>query len=69
MTRNVGKTDRAIRFVIGIILGALVFTGTVTGIPAGILLFLTFSIPLSGLIGYCPFYTLFGISTCPSKLK
>ena len=69
MTRNVGKIDRLVRLIIGIILGVLVFSGAVAGILRGILLFLTFSIPLSGLIGYCPFYTLFGVSTCPSKLK
>ena len=69
MKKNVGTTDRIIRFAIGITLGYLVFSGTVTGIWAYILGFLTFSIPLSGILSYCPLYIIFGISTCPVKLK
>lgn len=67
MKKNVGNTDRIIRFLIGIALGYLVFSGTVTGIWTYILGFLTFSIPLSGLLSYCPLYTLFGINSCPMK--
>lgn len=67
MKRNVGTLDRWIRFLIGIVLAALFFTDTVTGIPGYIIAFLACSIPLSGLIGYCPFYTLFGVSTCNIK--
>lgn len=59
MTRNVGNTDRIIRFVLGIAviaagfyfqpwLGALglIFVGT-------------------ALVNWCPIYAVFGINTCP----
>jgi hypothetical protein len=69
MKRNVGPVDRWIRFLIGIVLATLFFTQTVTGFAGYIIAFLACSIPLSGLIGYCPFYTLFGVSTCKIKQK
>ena len=69
MKRNVGNLDRWIRLLIGIVLAILFFTETVIGIPGYIIAFLACSIPLSGLIGYCPFYTLFGVSTCKVRTK
>lgn len=60
--RNVGSLDRALRVVAGIVLLGMVFYGpeTVWG-WVGI-------IPLvTGLIGNCPAYAIFGLSTC--KLK
>jgi hypothetical protein len=59
---NEGTIDRILRVVVG--LGALstVFVGPQT---AWGLLGL---IPLvTGLVGSCPIYTMFGVSTCPRK--
>lgn len=59
MVTNEGKTDRAIRIVIGLVLIALVFVGPKT--PWGWLGL----IPLAtGLTGFCGLYKLFGINTC-----
>lgn len=62
MTNNVGGTDKIVRIVAGLgLVGA-----TVAGIlPAwgyiGV-------VPLvTGLIGWCPLYPLFGINTCPAR--
>lgn len=56
---NVGNLDRAARFIIGIILIAMVFVGPkVTWGWIGLVPLLT------GLIRWCPAYRLFGISTC-----
>lgn len=58
LVQNEGTLDRAIRIALGVTLLALVFIGPSS--PWGWLgLF-----PLAtGLLGYCPAYTLFGIST------
>ena len=58
MTRNIGSTDKALRIIVGLVLLALVFVGPET--PLG-----WFGIVplLTGLTGFCPLYTLLGIST------
>ncbi|MEG6508977.1 DUF2892 domain-containing protein [Methyloligella sp. 2.7D] len=61
MTKNVGPVDRGVRIVVGLILVALVFVGPQT--PWGWIGL----IPLiTGLIGWCPAYGIFGINTCKS---
>lgn len=62
MTRNEGTVDRGLRIIVGLVLLALVFVGPQTAWGwIGI-------VPLAtGLIGWCPAYTVFGISTCPMK--
>lgn len=62
MTRNEGTIDRALRIIVGIVLLALVFVGPQT--PWGWIGI----VPLAtGLIGWCPLYRVFGISTCQLK--
>ena len=62
MTRNEGSLDRILRIVVGIVLISLVFIGPQT--PWGWI----GVVPLvTGLIGWCPVYTLLGIRTCPMK--
>ncbi|HHQ41945.1 MAG TPA: DUF2892 domain-containing protein [Chromatiales bacterium] len=62
MSCNVGTVDRVIRVIVGVVLIALVFVGPKT--PWGWI----GVIPLvTGLIGYCPLYSLLGIRTCPAK--
>ncbi|PTQ55095.1 MAG: hypothetical protein BSOLF_0368 [Candidatus Carbobacillus altaicus] len=58
MPQNIGTVDRVIRAIIGIILLVLVFTGpkTMWGWIGLIPL-------LTALLGYCPLYQIFGIST------
>jgi hypothetical protein len=56
---NEGNVDRGLRIVLGLVLIALVFTGPQT--PWGWLGL----IPLAtGLVGWCPLYSVLGISTC-----
>ena len=60
--KNVGGLDRGLRIIVGLVLIALAATGTVgwwgwLGV-----------VPLvTGLVGFCPAYPLFGFSTCPLK--
>jgi hypothetical protein len=62
MTRNEGNLDRVVRVVLGLVLLSLVFTGPQTAWGwIGI-------VPLvTGLVGFCPLYRIFGVSTCALK--
>lgn len=60
--KNTGTIDRVLRIVVGLALISLVFIGPMT--PWGWI----GVVPLvTGLIGWCPAYTLFGIKTCKVK--
>ncbi len=62
MNKNVGNIERAIRIIVGLVLIALVFVGPQT--PWG----WVGIVPLvTGLLGWCPPYAIFGISTCKTK--
>jgi len=62
MKVNVGGIDRVIRIVVGALLLILAATGTL-GVWAWIGI-----VPLAtGLMGWCPAYTLLGIETRPAK--
>jgi hypothetical protein len=59
MPVNEGMLDRGLRIVLGLVLLALVFTGTQT------LWGLVGLVPLlTGLVGFCPDYRIFGLRTC-----
>ena len=64
MKTNEGGIDRVLRILAGVVLLGLMAMGTIgwwgwLGI-----------VPLAtGLIGWCPLYTLLGLSTCPMKSK
>lgn len=61
MQRNEGTLDRAVRVIAGLGILSLVFVGPQT--PWGWLGL----VPLvTGLVGVCPAYSLFGIRTCPA---
>lgn len=62
MKANVHPIDRFLRIAVGIILIALAATGTVGwwGWLGALPL-------LTGLVGFCPAYSLLGIKACPLK--
>ena len=62
MRRNVGNFDRLARIVVGFGIATLAFVGPQQPwFLAGLILVVT------GVVGYCPPYQLFGISTyCPA---
>ena len=69
MKLNVGKPDRIVRFIIGLIILLTAFFGLkgaeawalwVNYIVGAVLL-------LTGLFGFCPLYAILGGNTCPSE--
>ena len=67
MKANMGTADKIIRLIIVAIFATLYFTGTVTRTLGIVLLALGGVFTLTSLIGFCPLYTLVGLSTCPVK--
>ena len=64
MKANVGGWDRGLRIVLGLVLIALAATGTVGWWGwLGVIPLLT------GLVRFCPLYSLLGLSTCPLQRK
>lgn len=59
MTCNVGKTDRALRILAGAGILSLFFVG-----PQSPWALIGLVPIITGLFGFCPAYTLFGLSTC-----
>jgi hypothetical protein len=62
MTINEGTVDRAVRVIAGLVILSLAFIG-----PKSAWGYIGLVPIATGLIGYCPAYSLFGISTCPAK--
>ena len=59
MSVNEGALDRAVRVIVGLAIMSLVFIGPQT--PWGWLGIVPL---LTGLVGFCPAYAVFGIKTC-----
>ncbi len=67
MKKNMGNADRIIRVVIAAVIAVLYFTNVITGTFAYVLLGLGAIFLLTSLVGTCPLYLPFGISTCAKK--
>ena len=63
MKTNESNMDRIIRVVVGIVLFALYFTGTVTGGVGIAFLVLGALALITGAVGFCPVYALFKMRT------
>ena len=62
MKVNEGTIDRVLRVIAGLVLIGLAASGTV-----GVWGWIGVVPLLTGLVGICPAYSIFGISTCPMK--
>jgi type III secretory pathway component EscV len=67
MKKNMGTADRSIRIIIAAVIAVLYYTGTITGIPALVLIILAAVFVLTSFIGVCPLYSLFRINSCRVK--
>lgn len=67
MKRNMGTIDRIIRSLVVVAIASLYFTGQISGTLAIVLGIVAVAFVVTSLIGWCPSYVPFGISTCKSK--
>lgn len=67
MKKNMSNLDRTIRIIIAALFAYLYFSGTVAGTLGIVLVVLGAVFVLTSLVSFCPLYTIFGISTCPTK--
>jgi hypothetical protein len=63
MKKNMGRLDRIIRVAIAVLVAVLYFTNVISGTWAVILGILALVFLLTSLVGTCPLYMPFGIST------
>ncbi|OHD57224.1 MAG: hypothetical protein A2Y33_07465 [Spirochaetes bacterium GWF1_51_8] len=63
MKQNMGIIDRIVRLVVAAAAGVLYFTGTVTGVWGIVLLVVGGIFIVTSILGFCPLYLPFGIST------
>ena len=67
MKKNMGTIDKIIRILIAVVVVILYFTAVISGTVAIVLLILSGIFILTSLIGTCPLYLPFGISTMKKK--
>lgn len=63
MKRNMGNVDRVIRIVLAAVVAVLYFANQLSLVAAVILGILAVVFLVTGTVGVCPLYLLFGIST------
>lgn len=63
MKLNMGTTDRVIRFILAVVIAILYFTGQLSGTAALILGIIAVVFLATSLVGFCPLYVPFRLST------
>ena len=67
MKKNMGTADRVIRLLLAALFAYLYFSGVVTGTWGLVLVILGAVFVLTSLVGFCPLYFPFGLSTCAKR--
>ena len=67
MKKNMGNWDKIIRTLLAIVAIYLYFGGIVGGALGIVLMVLAGVFLFTSFIGFCPLYTVFGLSTCQTK--
>jgi hypothetical protein len=63
MKLNMGSPDRIIRILIAVIIAVLLYTNVIQGVLAIILGIIAIIFIVTSIVGFCPLYVLFGMST------
>lgn len=63
MTKNMGNLDRAFRLIVVLIIGIAYLMGLLSGTIATVLAVVAAAFLLTSLVGTCPAYLPFGLST------
>ena len=64
LDKNMGTLDRAIRIVIAVVIAVLYFNGNLSGLTATVLGIFSIIFIITSFVGFCPLYTVIGLSTC-----
>jgi hypothetical protein len=63
MVTNMSVLDRAVRAIIAVLIGLLYYFSYITGVWAIVLGIVAAVFLFTAIVGFCPLYRLFGIST------
>jgi hypothetical protein len=63
MKKNMGTSDRVIRLLVVVVIAVLYFMGQLTGLAVTILGIVAVAFLITSIVGWCPGYLPFGIST------
>ena len=69
MTCNVGGIERPIRILLGVLILGIGTFAHLTPLSTGVALTVGAIALVTGAIGYCPLWTLFGFNTCPTQMS
>jgi len=69
MKKNMGAIDKTIRILIAAALVIMYFTGVITGTIGIVLIIFSVIFVLTSLVGTCPLYLPFGLSTLRKKIS
>jgi Inner membrane protein YgaP-like, transmembrane domain len=67
MKKNIGGTDRMIRFIVAIAVVALYYFNVIDGTLAYILMALAAIFIITSFVSFCPLYSLIGLNTNKEK--
>lgn len=67
MKKNMGSTDKIVRYIIAVIVAILYFTNTISGTLALVLGSIALIFVITSLINFCPIWAIFGTSTRKTK--
>lgn len=69
MPKNMGLIDRIVRVLLAVAVGVLYLTHQISGLAAIILGIVALVFVITAILGFCPLYLPFGISTKGKKAK
>lgn len=69
MKMNMGKADKLVRIAAALVVILLYAANIISGTVALVLLAFAGIFILTSVVGFCPLYALFGISTCKVEQK
>jgi len=64
LKKNMGKADRLLRTLAALVIGFLLFNGTISGTLGIVLAIMAVAFLVTSLVSWCPAYLPFGLSTC-----
>ncbi|TSE06533.1 YgaP family membrane protein [Aquimarina algiphila] len=67
MRKNLGKIDAIIRIILGVVLAYLFYNNFISDTLGIVLLSVSGVLVITGFMGWCPLYKLFGITSCKVK--